>query len=80
MVFFERLYGIPESPGAPEPRNENEKVSNCEWRNWIKTWCQRLLDNLKNEEDDALVEILLHMIETKPRRRWSADPVSGSGV
>jgi serine/threonine protein kinase len=73
VVFFEWPYGIPEPPAAPKPRNENEKVSNHEWRNWIKTWCQRLLDKLKNDEDDALVEILLRMIETKPRRRWSAD-------
>ena len=73
VVFFKWLYSIPEPPAAPEPRNENEKVSNHEWRNWIKTWCQRLLDKLKNEEDDALVEILLRMIEIKPRRRWSAD-------
>lgn len=72
-MFFEWLYGIPEPPAPPKPRNENEKVSNHEWRNWIETWCQRLLDKLKNEEDDPLVEILLRMIETKPRRRWSAD-------
>ena len=73
VVFFEWSYGIPEPPAAPKPRNENEKVSNYEWRNWIGTWCQRLLDKLKNEENDALVEILLRMIETKPRKRWSAD-------
>ncbi len=73
VVIFEWMYGIPEPPAAPKPRNKNEEVSNHEWHSWIKIWCQRLLDKLKNEEDDTLMEILLHMIETKPRRRWPAD-------
>src|SRR5436853_1798220 len=33
---------------------------------------QWLLNKLENE-DDAAVEIFIHMIEIKPRRRWSAD-------
>lgn len=73
VIFFEWLYGIPQLPTTPEPRNENERVSNDEWYNWINAWCGRLLDKLENEEDDAFVGILLRMIKIKPKRRWSAD-------
>ena len=43
-----------------------------QWYERINTWSEWLLKKLKNEYD-AAVEILLHMIEIKPRRRWSAD-------
>lgn len=72
VIFFEWLYDIPQPPTVPEPRNKNGKVSNSQWYEWINTWCHWLLNKLDNE-DDAAVEILLHMIEIKPRRRWSAD-------
>ncbi|KAI9748569.1 MAG: hypothetical protein M1835_001759, partial [Candelina submexicana] len=69
VIFYEWLYDIPQPPRAPEPRNQNEEV----WNDWIDTWCRALLKKLENEEDDAAVEILLHMLEVKPRKRWSAD-------
>ena len=69
VIFFEWLYGIPQPPTAPEARNQNEKV----WYTWVDTWCRGLLNKLRNEEDDAAVEILLRMLEIKPKRRWSAD-------
>ena len=72
VILLEWLYGIPQPPSVPKPRNRNEKVSDGQWYEWIETWCQWLLKKLE-DEDDAAVEILLHMIEIKPRRRWSAD-------
>ena len=73
VIFFEWLYGIPQPPTVPEPRNKNKKVSNDQWYGWIDTWSSWLLNKLENEEEDAAVQIILHMIEIKPRRRWSAD-------
>lgn len=72
VIILEWLYDIPQPPTVPKHRTKNEKVSNSQWYKWINTWCQWLLNKLENE-DDAAAEILLHMIEIEPKRRWSAD-------
>lgn len=69
VILLEWLYSIPPPPTLPEPRKKNGEVSDDQWRDWNDTWCQCLLNKLKNADDDAAVEIILRMVELKPRRR-----------
>jgi len=73
VIGFERLYGIPDPPTVPTPRRKEKEVQPDQWHHWIDTWARSLLDKLEDEDCDPTVEILLGMIETRPKRRWPAD-------
>lgn len=71
VIVFD-MYGLPEAPAVPwrkDPRRQAVAVEK-----WISTWTQSLLAKLDeaNENDDKVVNILLHMIDPDPERRYSA--------
>jgi serine/threonine protein kinase len=79
VIAFEWLYGIPDPPTAPTPRNKEKEIRLNQWYGWIDTWSQRLLNRLDDQDDDPAVEILLGMIECLPEKRWPANRCLGRG-
>lgn len=43
-----------------------------QWYQWINSWCTQILNKLKDQDKDQVVEILLHMLELVARKRWPA--------
>ncbi|KAF2453500.1 kinase-like domain-containing protein [Lineolata rhizophorae] len=66
------MYGLPEAPPSPWKKEARQQAVALE--NWISTWTQSLLDKLDdaNENDDKVVNMLLHMIDPDPEKRYSA--------
>ena len=72
VIVIEWIYSIPNPPSFPVPRKKNEKISEQELYNWLDSWTALLLDELEDQEDDQVIQILVHMIEIKARERWAA--------
>jgi len=73
VIGFEWLYGVPDLPTIPMPRRKETEVKPDHWHHWIDAWADLLLSKLDDQDSDSTVEILLGMIETRPKRRWPAD-------
>jgi serine/threonine protein kinase len=71
VIALEWVYETPEPPHVPKS-NTNEGPSAIKLYDWIRTWADRLLKTLEDQEDDQVIQILRRMIEVKPRKRWSA--------
>ena len=64
IIIFEWIYGIPNPPKFSTLRNKNEKVSDKRFSDWLDIWTTLLFGKLKDQEDDQIIQILAHMIET----------------
>ena len=73
VIGFEWLYDIPDPPTVPRPRRNEKKVQPHQWRKWIDKWACSLRHKLEDQDNDLMMEILLHMIEIHPKVRWRAD-------
>lgn len=73
IIVFEWIYGIPNSPDV------HEKVSAQKLYDWINAWTVLLLNKLKNQENDQVIQILVRMIEVKVRKRWPASRCLAQG-
>lgn len=72
VIILEWMYGVPNIPDAPKPNKKCAEVPAREWCDWLSLWTRRLLNRLKDQEDDKLTPILLHMIKVKVEKRWPA--------
>ena len=79
IIVFELINRIPTPPALPTPRKKNEKVSDRKLCHWLDAWATLLLDKLDDQEDDQVVQILAHMIETKVTSRWTASQCLAQG-
>ena len=80
VMVFEWLYGIPTVPTAPEPEENKKSVEAKQWFAWVAKWIGWLHIKLDDEEDCLVVEILLGMIEVRPRERWRANRCREKGL
>lgn len=69
VVMLEFIHSLPKIPEI-EP---NTGISALQ--EWSQTWSRRLLEKLddSDEDDDKVVDILLHMIKIDPKERFSAE-------
>ena len=72
IIVFEWIYGILNPPDAPKPRRKNEEVSIQKLHDWSDRWWGLLLKRLADQEDDQVIQILVHMIEINVKKRWVA--------
>jgi len=79
VIVFEWIYGSPTPPKVPIPKKKNEEVSDQKLYNWLDAWVVLLLDMLEDQEDDRVIQILVHMIEIKVTTRWSASQCLAQG-
>ncbi|KAL9042525.1 MAG: hypothetical protein Q9214_003752 [Letrouitia sp. 1 TL-2023] len=79
VIIFEWIYGIPDYPDVPRPEKKEEEVSPRKWYAWVDRWAELLLNKLNDQESDQVIRILVHMIETDVRKRWSANRCLGQG-
>lgn len=68
LEFFHDLPNLPETKPSPGIAG---------FQKWSQTWCRRIVEKLddSDENDDKVVDILLHMIKIDPRKRFSAGSV-----
>jgi len=73
VIGTEWIYDFLEPPQLPAQKQGRE-VAKKMWHKWIVTWARELRDTLRNEDEgeDQLIDILLHMVEFKARKRWPA--------
>ena len=79
VIVLEWIYGIPNPPTVPTPARKETGVLPEKWRGWFKTWCQKLLLKLDDEDDGQVVEVLHHMIEVEERKRRPANRCLAQG-
>jgi serine/threonine protein kinase len=72
VITLELMYGLPPLPAYPRLQTNQRTLTAAQWRIWIGDWTTLLLARL-NGKEDQLTEILLHVIEVGPRKRWSAN-------
>lgn len=70
VMAYEWIYALSDPPSRPASKMRHT---------WLDEWVGRLLNKLKNEEDDPAIEILTCMIETKVTSRWSATKCLSEG-
>ena len=79
IIVFEWIYDIPNPPKVPKPRRKNEEVSPQNLYDWITAWSELLLTTLGDQENDRVIQILVHMVEIKVKRRWVASRCLAQG-
>ena len=79
VIVFEWIYSVPELPGVPRPKKNQETVSPKKWYQWIESWATQLLDKLEDQDEDKMVKILLRMLEIDVGKRWPANKCLAQG-
>ena len=62
--------------GLPHPPDKNPyRKKNGPWHKWNEEWCKLLFDKVHehDENNDQLIELLLHMLEPDPQIRLSSE-------
>ena len=72
VIVLEWIYSIPEAPNVPQPERKEQNITKDKWYQWVSDWAAKLINKLEDEEDGQVVEILNHMIEIVPEKRWTA--------
>ena len=72
VIVLEWIYGIPNTPTTPILERREKDIRSERWLEWLTIWSRRLLDKLGDEENDQVVDILVHMLQVDVRKRWSA--------
>lgn len=74
IIIFGCIWSLPKAPDAPWRKNARQQAAAIE--KWISSWTRSLLEKLydKDENDDQVIKILLHVIDP------SRDTILGRSV
>ena len=79
VIIFGCIWSLPKAPDTPWRKNARQQAAAIE--KWISSWTRSLLEKLydKDENDDQVIKILLHMIDPNFETRYSADQCLEAG-
>lgn len=72
VIMLEFIHSLPKTPRTLRIDSISDMIA---LQKWSQTWSRRLLEKLDdwNENDDKVIDILLHMIKIDPKERFSAE-------
>lgn len=73
VIAIEWMFGIPKPPAVPTPEKEGRPIPQKSWNEWVEAWVISLLAKIcQAGAGDPLIDILIHMVEQNPKKRWTA--------